>query len=299
MPDFNASQFLQKQFMAEAKPLEQGYKAERDTVMLSTLSKYKVARPELLPQQVQSALGSELQKVKSRWESKKEQVMGKYRPKLMAMQEVDSMSQSGLLGGDPDMIKARMVLPPEVYSQIKGNKPDDPQKEYGGLESELKSIESRIKQDFEVIAPDTEIAGTSRKTLIRGKEKPGTGVMRQGPEVLVKSGMSIGLDNRGNEIYETRPATREESQRWAMLEARRRDIKRRQQEIGSQMLGASRLQRAVLPKDSGAGTFGQKAVSAAPTPPKPREIRVIQKSTGQTGTIPANEFTEEEYERVQ
>jgi len=294
MADFNAMQHLRQQFMAEAQPIEQGYKSERDALLMATMSKYKVNNPARLPVHVQGALNQKLTEVKNRWSSKGNAIAQKYRPKILAMQEVDKMAQAGGMAMDPEMVKAKMVLPSEVYETMRGPQSKPLRAQADDIQAELDEINRGMKQ-FLVKAPREE--GTySQDTWKIGDQFDDPGGVA--PEVHIRTGRQAGREQfEGKEMMGDRPANQSELRQWATLEARRQFLMKEQQRIGQAMLSQSQERTTNAPKDTGAGTFGTKATENMPKQKSRQELLEEYRKLGGSSTAEGRAFADKHLAR--
>jgi len=173
------------------------------------------------------------------------------------------MAQAGGMAMDPEMVKAKMVLPSEVYETMQGPQSKPLRDQADDIQAELNEINQGMRQ-FIVKAPrkkDTYSHPGRRGRPFDEFEDPGG----MGSEVFVHTGSDEGRGQwEGKPERGERVANQSELRQWATLESRKQFLMKEQQRIGQTMLSESNERLTGAPKDKGGGTFGSKATESMP-----------------------------------
>jgi hypothetical protein len=261
-----ASQLLDQRFTGDKAELQSAF--EHEWALVSNRFGPVTRNPAVEEVRRRALLG-----LHQEYAGRADTLLKKYNEKMRGFSEVDQMAQQGMLSSDPEEVKFRMSMDPDVERAAFPKETREPTFEQ--LETRRSKIRTELNQ-FELGRMEGEEFKTDIGTLraskhpgpkfwpLRGGTMPGWfrgeytfDIPAQG--VYAKERY---IDNEGKTQIRHRPATPEEMHYYAEL--KQGDV------------NAARLQTAALRStrmlNRGQGTFAQKAV----TPAEAGETRTVQ-----------------------
>jgi hypothetical protein len=200
---------------------------------------------------IESARNRELASLHQKYAGMANKLRTEYESLDRSFRNIDVMTQNNLITGNPEELKLRLMMPSEANKFLRQPEEKTPVQQF----SELSQHEQRIKSDlerFEVRAQPEYIqehrwfkpSFTERRLYSSG-----------GNEVFTKTDRVI--EKNGEQVYETRPATKDELRNWALLTKELKKVSQLKQDILSSDHFASRMQRAAYQSNRmvGGGTL--------------------------------------------
>lgn len=249
-----ASQLLEQRMEKDKQAMESSF--QNDMSMVN-----RRFGPISRNQNIETARIQALSRLRKQYEDRASKLMAKYEEQNHPLQEIDALAQAGQLGTvNPEEIKLRTVLTPEVEKVVFPKEETDPVTEHSRLSAERSRVQSELRR-FEIEGPRVHESSVFSKPWFMGG---GGGKVRSiGGRVRV---IEKEYDEKlGKEREVSRDATKEELEEWASLTEYERQIKAKLNEIrrSEPMAARLRLAAARSPRMGAAGSFADKAVGGA------------------------------------
>lgn len=251
---------LELDFQQQANQVQQEYERKFEIIMRNS---------RLLGQQKAMAMLADLD---IRADEEANRLMQQRQQQVAFLDSIDQMEQAGLLGNG-DELRWRAIAGRDVASAMFPRE----------REQVIDVSQARREVQTEITRLQKELAKYERH------DKWNVGPFRSGYQTYIKEDPETG---------KRRPATPFELEHQALV---RKDLARMTGRYKALLMGGKTAQyaaRAIQSDRVPSSTFGDKVMATKTLQHKPKVIRVKLKSTGQTGTIPANEFDPRIYEKL-